>query len=89
MQEYGRTVVGPAQPQTRSATWLGNATSTWAWSRDTAPFVGGTLLRFERTELLVATLADEWICQPCLIPDELRQYLSLIGWLSSPGQPTG
>jgi hypothetical protein len=86
MQEYGRTVVGPVQPTDLLNEVVGQCLVDVGLVQgySTISAVGGILLRFERTELLVATLADEWICQSGLIPDELRQYLSLIGWLSSP-----
>ncbi|MFG2099323.1 hypothetical protein ACGFJ5_01850 [Micromonospora echinaurantiaca] len=86
MQENGRTVVGPVQPTDLLNEVVGQCLVDvgLAQGYSTIPAVGGILLRFERNELLVATLADEWICQPGLIPAELRQYLSLIGWLSSP-----
>ncbi len=85
MQEYGRTVVGPVQPAELLNEVVGQCLVDVGLVQgySTVPAVGGILLRFKRDELLVATLADEWICQPGLIPAELREYLSLIGWLSS------
>lgn len=85
MQEAGRTVVGPAQPVDLLGEVIGQHLVDVGLIRgySTIPAVGGTLLRFEQTELLVATLADEWICQPGPVPDRLRQYLSFSGWLST------
>ncbi|GAB3155107.1 hypothetical protein GCM10027290_50800 [Micromonospora sonneratiae] len=89
MQEYGRTVVGPVHPTDLLGEVVGQCLVDVGLIQgySTLPTVGGVLFRFERTELLVATLADEWICQPGPIPDELRPYLSLIGWLNSPTSP--
>ncbi|MEU6072952.1 hypothetical protein [Micromonospora sp. NPDC047074] len=86
MQECGRTVVGPVQPADLLGEVVGQRLVDVGLIQgySTVPAVGGLLLRFDRTELLVATLADEWVCQPGPIPDGLRQYLSIIGWLSSP-----
>ncbi|MBM7494083.1 hypothetical protein JOD64_005305 [Micromonospora luteifusca] len=86
MQEYGRTVVGPAQPTDLLGEVVGQRLVDVGLIQgySTVPALGGLLLRFDRTELLVASLADEWVCQPGPIPDELRQYLSLISWLNSP-----
>ncbi|WP_225852079.1 hypothetical protein OG989_10275 [Micromonospora sp. NBC_01740] len=85
MQEYGRTAVGPVQLTDLLGEVIGQHLVDVGLLQgySTIPAVGGLLLRFDRTELLVATLADEWVCQPGPIPDELRQYLSLIGWLNS------
>ncbi|MGC4859582.1 hypothetical protein [Micromonospora sp. DT68] len=87
MQEYGRTVVGPVQPTDVLGEVVGQCLVDVGLVQGygTVPAVGGTMLCFERAELLVATLADEWICQPGRIPERLRQYLSVSGWVGAPG----
>ncbi|SCG38282.1 hypothetical protein GA0070614_0498 [Micromonospora coxensis] len=79
-------MVGPVQPTDLLGDVVGQCLVDIGLIQgySTIPAVGGLQLRFERTELLVATLADEWVCQQGPIPDGLRQYLSFIGWLSSP-----
>ncbi|GAB2930247.1 hypothetical protein GCM10027280_17310 [Micromonospora polyrhachis] len=90
MQEHGQTVVGPVHPTDLLGEVAGQRLVDVGLiqGHSTIPTVGGVLLHFERTELLIATLADEWVCQPGPIPDQLRQYLSFIGWLSSPALTT-
>ncbi|GAB3816556.1 hypothetical protein GCM10027605_65790 [Micromonospora zhanjiangensis] len=86
MQEEGRTVVGPVQPTDPLGEVVGQCLVDVGLVQgySMVPAVGGIVLRFERSELLVAILADEWVCQPGSIPERLRQHLSLSGWVGTP-----
>ncbi|HEX5596375.1 MAG TPA: hypothetical protein VFX61_10210 [Micromonosporaceae bacterium] len=83
MGEHGETRVGPARAPDLLASLPGhrllNATLVQGFT--TGPSVGGVLLRFDHVDLVLASLADEWVLRRGEIPRELAPYLSLDYWL--------
>ncbi|SBT50535.1 hypothetical protein [Micromonospora auratinigra] len=93
MQEDGETRVGPAREPDLLATFVGRRLLDASLVRGytTVPSVGGLRLRFERGDLMVASLADQWVLRHGPVPTDLRQYLAVGSWLGAEddgGRPT-
>jgi hypothetical protein len=88
MQQYGETRVGPARPPDLLAEWVGQKLLDAAPIQGfgTEPGAGGAQLRFELGDLVVASLADEWMLTRGSIPADLRPYLTPGEWISG-GDP--
>lgn len=83
--EYGEARVGPAQEPDLLAQFPGRRLLNTAVipGYTTEPSVGGVLLRFDRCDLIVASLADEWVLMQGPIPSELATYLTIGSWLGN------
>ncbi|MEV0127381.1 hypothetical protein AB0H83_02785 [Dactylosporangium sp. NPDC050688] len=88
MQEYGKTRVGPAQHPDLLAAYVGqlllNVAPIQGYSLE--PSVAGVRLRFEREDLVVASLSDEWLLVKDQVPEQLAAYLTVGSWLVSPAE---
>jgi hypothetical protein len=87
MQEYGETRVAPAKPPDLLAEWVGQKLLDAApiQGHGTEPGAGGVQLRFEHGDLVVASLADEWVLTRGAIPAEHRSYLTMGEWIAAGG----
>ncbi|MFG1940537.1 hypothetical protein [Micromonospora tulbaghiae] len=77
MGEDGETRVGPAQRPDLLALLPGHRLLNAAPIRGVSAQPAGVLLRFDHCDLVVASLADEWVLRQGQVPSELR----VGGWL--------
>lgn len=85
MQEFGSTVVGPVQPSDLLGGVIGQRLINVGLIQGycNPPDVGAVVLRFDQSDLVIASLWDEWFLTQGPIPDKLQQYLSFKGWLGT------
>lgn len=88
MEDQGETRVRPAAAPDVLANLPGQQLLDAALIQGYTPMpsVGGVLLRFERLDLVVASLGDEWVLAQGAIPPTLRSYLRLGDWVSQANQ---
>ncbi|MBO4206387.1 hypothetical protein [Micromonospora echinofusca] len=91
MQEYGSTVVGPVDPADLLGSVIGQHLVDVGLLQGYVewPAVGGVLLRFEGSDLVIASLADEWFLTREPIPERVQPYLRFKGWLSGADTAVG
>jgi hypothetical protein len=85
MQEFGETRVASAKPPDLLAEWVGQTLLDAALIHGYGSAVGGVRLRFELGDLVVASLADEWVLARGSTA-ELEAYLTLGGWIAGDSQ---
>jgi hypothetical protein len=84
MEDQGERRVGPAAAPDMLANLPGQRLLNAALIQGYTPIpsVGGVLMRFERLDLVVASLGDEWVLAQGAIPPTLTSYLTLGEWVS-------
>ncbi|MFC4043777.1 hypothetical protein ACFO1B_35600 [Dactylosporangium siamense] len=85
MAEQGETRVGSARLPDVLAAYAGQRLLDAAPIQGCTPepSVGGVQLRFERDDLVVASVGDEWLLVRGSIPEEFGAHLTAGGWLVS------
>jgi len=76
MDEYGQTRVGPAQPPDVLSGFIGARLTDGAVivGDDDDAVVTGLVLRFENSDLVIGTLADEWVLAVGSVPVAAAHY---------------
>lgn len=84
MEDQGETRIGPPAAPDVLADLPGRRLLNAALIQGYTPMpsVGGVLMRFERLDLVVASLGDEWVLAQGAIPPSLTSYLRLGDWVS-------
>ena len=86
MQEYGETRVASAQAPDALSEWVGQVLLDAALIAGYGSPVGGVRFRFKGGDLVVASLADEWVLARGGLPPELETYLTTQEWIDGGGR---